>query len=96
MEEEAYLLQTAKKMCPRLQFDQIDVLVVDEIGKDISGSGMDTSVVGRHPLPNSFDPQVGRIVVLDITTISAGNGSGLGMADYMTQRAFEKFQFEMT
>ena len=96
-EEEPALLREAKACMPALPVRAADVLVVDEIGKNISGGGMDPHVVGRMPNPSmqaGFEAQ--RLVVLDITEESHGSGIGLGRADFSTQRAFEKFDFEQT
>ncbi len=91
------LLEEAKRLAPRLYFDSLDVLVIDEIGKDISGTGFDTNVVGRYHTPYaSGGPTIARIAALDITARSHGNGNGLGILDFTTQRAFRKFRFEQT
>ncbi len=96
--EEAILQVEAKRLEPRILFDDLDVLVIDEIGKEISGSGFDTNVVGRYDTPyiTSEVPRITRIACLDITEQSRGNGFGLGMMDFTTRRAFEKFSFEET
>jgi hypothetical protein len=94
---EPAMLEEAKRLSPRLFFDKLDVAIIDEIGKDISGTGFDTNFVGRYHTPYaSGGPQITRIAVLDITNRSHGNGNGLGIADFTTKRAFEKFDFEMT
>lgn len=91
------LQEEAKRLSPRLYFDQLDVLIIDEIGKDISGTGFDTNMVGRYHTPYaSGGPQITRIAVLDITDRSHGNGNGLGILDFTTRRAYDKFVFEMT
>ena len=83
---------------PRILFDRLDVLIIDEIGKNISGTGFDNNVVGRYHLPHmkSEGPFITRISVLDITDASHGNGNGLGIVDFTTERAFRKFSFEET
>ena len=87
------LLEMAKTSIPRLYFDTVDVLIIDEIGKDISGAGMDPNVTGRPPssLPG-FDSGVAinRIVVRDLTTKTEGNSTGIGAADVTTQRLVQK------
>ena len=94
---EPELLEEAGRLCPRLYFDTLDTLIIDEIGKDISGSGFDTNVVGRyHSAFISGGPRINRIVILDISAKSQGNGNGLGMADFTTRRAAEKFDFTQT
>jgi len=94
---EPALQEEAKRLAPRLFFDKLDVAIIDEIGKDISGTGFDTNLVGRYHTPfASGGPQITRIAVLDITDRSHGNGNGLGIVDFTTRRAYEKFDFENT
>jgi hypothetical protein len=94
---EPLLLEEAWRLYPRIYFDRLDVLIIDEIGKDISGTGFDTNVVGRYHTPYvSGGPSITRIAVLDITRRSHGNANGLGIVDFTTRRAFEKFSFEKT
>ncbi len=70
---------------------------IDEIGKDISGTGFDTNVVGRYHTPYaSGGPDITRIAALDVTEKSHGNANGLGILDFTTRRAFDKFIFEQT
>ena len=86
-EAEAPLLEEAKKKLPRLPFDELDVLVVDEIGKNISGDGADPNVTGRYPTTAaSGGPEVGRLVFLGLTAETGGNANGLGVADVVTER----------
>jgi len=95
--KEPALLEEAKRLSPKLYFEKFDVLVIDEIGKDISGTGFDTNVVGRYHTPYaSGGPNITRIAVLDITDRSHGNANGLGIVDFTTMRAFNKFIFEQT
>src|SRR5919199_1086896 len=90
-ESEAPLLEEAKRNLQRLPFDEIDVLVVDEIGKNISGDGADPNVTGRYPTPYaSGGPSVERMVFLDLTPETGGNANGLGMADVVTERLVSK------
>lgn len=91
-------LQTqAKELLPKLFFDQIDVLVIDEIGKNISGDGMDPNITGRYPTPYaSGGPDVNKMVVLDVTHQSEGNANGVGTADFTTQRLVDKMDKEGT
>jgi hypothetical protein len=97
-EEEVALQAEAKRLEPRILFDRLDVLIIDEIGKNISGTGFDNNVVGRYHLPHmtSEGPCITRIAGLDITEASHGNGNGLGILDFTTQRAYRKFDFEQT
>src|SRR5215207_7212542 len=86
-EAEAPLLEEAKRNLARLPFDDIDVLVVDEIGKNISGDGADPNVTGRYPTTAaSGGPSVERMVYLGLTEETGGNANGLGMADVVTER----------
>jgi hypothetical protein len=90
-ESEAPLLEEAKRNLLRLPFDEIDVLVVDEIGKNISGDGADPNVTGRYPTPYaSGGPHVERVVFLDLTDETGGNANGLGAADVVTERLASK------
>jgi len=94
---EPALLEEAWRLYPQIYFEQLDVLIIDEIGKDISGTGFDTNVVGRYHTPYaSGGPSITRIAVLDITSRSHGNANGLGILDFTTRRAFDKFSFENT
>ena len=84
---EAPLLEEAKRNLPRLPFDEIDVLVVDEIGKNVSGDGADPNVTGRYPTPYATGgPEVNRMVFLGLTEETGGNANGAGMADVVTER----------
>lgn len=90
-EREKALLVEAKNRMPKLLFDQIDVLVIDYIGKNISGDGFDPNVVGRYPTPYAYGgPEVTKIAVLDLTEESKGNANGVGTADFTTQRLVDK------
>ena len=88
---EMELLADARQRMARLPVDQIDVLVVDQMGKDISGAGMDPNVLGRYyaqPLPGG--PAIQRVVVLDLTSVTDGNATGVGMAEFCTERLVSK------
>jgi hypothetical protein len=102
--EEDRLFQKAESLLARLPFDEIDLLIVDRIGKDISGSGMDTNVIGRdiigymsslHP-KGSVTPRISRIFVRDLTPASNGNGIGIGMADFTTARFVKALNLQYT
>ena len=98
-EKEIQLLETAKDLLPRLPFNDIDVLVVEELGKNISGVGMDTNVTGRFWMPGEHDPRapsVKKIAVFDLTEETHGNAIGIGLADVTTRRAFEKIDYHQT
>ncbi len=98
-EEEIKLLEKAKKLLARLPFKEIDVLIVEEMGKNISGMGMDTNVTGRFWLPGESEPRapkINRIVVLDLSGETHGNASGIGLADFTTKRAVSKIDYDAT
>jgi hypothetical protein len=99
-EKEATLLQRAKSLMASLPFPEIDVLVVRDMGKEISGTGMDTNIVGRLMIPrqpeNFGGPDVALIVVLDLTQASHGNALGLGMANLTTARVARKIDWAAT
>ena len=99
LSEEKKLLKEAKRLMAKLPFDKIDVLVVDEIGKNISGTGMDTNVIGRIMFIGEKEPEypkITRVVALDMTRESHGNAVGIGLADYTTRRLTEKIDHGAT
>ena len=78
---------------PRLPAEDIDVLIVDELGKDVSGTGLDTNIIGRIYIkgdPEPESPRIKAIVVCDLTEASHGNALGMGLADVVTRRLYEK------
>jgi hypothetical protein len=84
---DAELLAVARASMPRILLDPLDVLVVDRVGKEFSGSGMDPNVTGRFATPfASGGARVGALVALDLSDATAGNGNGIGMADFTTRR----------
>jgi hypothetical protein len=96
-EKEPDLQAKAKQLLPKLFFEQIDVLVIDEIGKNISGDGMDPNITGRYPTPYAQGgPDVNKMVVLDLTPETEGNANGVGTADFTTQRLVDKMNLEFT
>ena len=100
VEREKELLVLAKEWMPRLPFDEVDLLIVDAIGKNISGAGMDTNVVGRkfhdnHAADKEY-PKVTRILVRNLTEETHGNASGIGIAEYAHKRAIEEMDREIT
>ena len=89
---DSQLLIKAKELLPKLPFGQIDVLIVQELGKNISGSGMDPAISGRAEIrgkPNPDRPFVNKLVVLGVTPESHGNGLGIGAADFTTKRVVD-------
>lgn len=99
-EREKELLVIAKKWMPRLPFEKADLLIVDQIGKDISGSGMDTNVVGRkyndHSATERDSVAVKRIFIRGLTEATHGNACGLGMAEFTNQRTIDSVDLEIT
>ena len=97
IEADRQLQAEAKANMARIMFDQIDVLLIDRIGKDISGDGMDPNITGRYPTPYaSGGPAVNKIVVLDLTERTHGNANGMGTADFTTRRLANKIDFNAT
>lgn len=96
--KEPELLRRSKQILGRLLMDEIDVLIVDEIGKDISGGGLDANVTGRSPLglPGFSALPIGRIMVRDLSKATGGNATGIGMADFTTRRCVEKIDLATT
>ncbi|MBR0455283.1 MAG: DUF362 domain-containing protein [Firmicutes bacterium] len=95
---EPELLDLARSLMPRIKFDDVDVLIVEQIGKNISGTGMDPNIIGRDSygqIPGAV-PRVKRIIIEDLTEDSHGNAIGFGMADFILRRAFEKVDLGMT
>ena len=91
LDREPKLLTAARALLAGLPFDEVDLLIVDEIGKQISGTGMDTNVIGRKgepPVPEC--PRVKRIFVRSLKPTSLGNAAGIGLADFTTQRLIDQ------
>lgn len=93
LQREKELLCLAKDWMPKLPFPKVDLLVIDEIGKNISGSGMDTNVIGRkysdHAATDTDDVSCKRIFVRGLTEETHGNACGLGMAEVTNRRTIE-------
>jgi hypothetical protein len=99
MEREPELLDLARRLMPRLLLPRIDVLVVEEFGKDISGVGMDPNITGRGEGGRPADfagAEIGRIVVLALTAATHGNATGLGMADVISERVLTAIDRQVT
>ena len=97
--KEKELLLLSKNMMAKLPFNDIDLLIVDEMGKDISGVGIDPNVTGRNrDLLGVFDHpvQVKRLFVRDLTAKSKGNAIGIGLSDITTKRLVEKIDYATT
>lgn len=96
-EKEPDILRRSKERLGRIFFDNIDVLVVDRLGKDISGDGMDPNITGRFAVPYmESEKKVQHIAVLDLTEETHGNCNGLGLADVTTRRLVEKIDVDCT
>lgn len=98
-DEEPPLLEIARANMPALPVTQLDLLIVDEIGKNISGLGMDTNVIGRLKIPGQPEPETPRIKIIaarDLAAESCGNAIGIGLADITTRRLFNKIDFQAT
>jgi hypothetical protein len=100
LEPEAQLQQKAKDLMASIPFEKVDVLVIRQIGKDISGAGMDPNVTGRLMIPrqpeNFKGPDLAVIAVLDLTKATHGNGTGIGFADVTTARVANQIDWETT
>lgn len=99
LQVEPQLLKRAFDLMGRLPFDEIDVLVVGEIGKNYSGAGIDPNVVGRllieaAPELETNKPKITRMCALDLSPESHGNGTGVGIADLTTQRLLDRIEQE--
>ena len=96
---ETELLKLSKEMMAHLPFDEIDLLIVDEMGKNISGVGIDPNITGRNrDLLGVFEhpTRIKRIFVRDLTTQSDGNAIGIGLADLTTKRLVDKIDYDIT
>ena len=98
MTREPQLLEIAKGLMPSIGIPEMDILIVEELGKDISGIGMDPNVIGRFGPKALADyvPAIGKLIVLGISEKSNGNACGIGMADLTTMKALKSIDFEST
>lgn len=99
VERDKILLKEARATMGRIPFDYLDILIVDFIGKDISGIGMDSNITGRHrDIVGDFSisPHVKRIFVRDLSPASNGNGNGIGLADITTKRLVDSLDIQKT
>lgn len=99
LETEKKLLSIARIKTPQIPFDKFDVLIVDECGKEISGTGMDTKVLGR--IMNIYEeelnhPNITRVILRDLTEKTHGNAIGIGLADFITKKVFDKIDYKAT
>jgi hypothetical protein len=88
--------QKSREILPRIPFRSLDLVIVDEMGKDISGSGMDTNVIGFTRRITPTGQQAVPLAVFDLTEKTAGNAMGIGLADFTTARLIEKIDYQMT
>ncbi|MFP4242907.1 MAG: DUF2088 domain-containing protein [Chitinispirillaceae bacterium] len=96
MSDEPSLLERARHLMPRLPLDELDVLVVDRLGKDISGTGLDPNIIGRTRILGESEPSspfIKSIIITDLTSASHGNALGIGLADIITRKLFEKIDY---
>jgi hypothetical protein len=96
---ERELLRKARTWMAKLPFEVLDLLIVDEIGKEISGTGMDTNVIGRHAtwFERPFtSPRITFVLACDATANTYGNANGIGLADFTTRRLADKIDWEPT
>ena len=96
---EKELLKISKKLMPSLPIKNIDLLIVDEMGKDISGVGMDPNIIGRTMIRCEQEPSypvVNNIYVRDLTAGTHGNAIGVGLSDYISRKLFNKINFDST
>ncbi|MCS7166209.1 MAG: lactate racemase domain-containing protein [Gemmatales bacterium] len=99
LEREPALLEEARRLLPRIPFKQLDLLVVGELGKNYSGTGMDVNILGRQLVEgerDTLDPCITRICVLDVSEESHGNAVGVGLADLTTHRLLAKMDRRIT
>lgn len=90
------LLAKAEMLMPKLPFDQIDILIIDQIGKDISGNGMDTNIIGRSPDSAGARSPIDLIFVRDLSKLTEGNAIGIGVADATTTKLKNKIDMQET
>ncbi len=97
-DREKELLVYSKRLMGRILVPQVDLLIVDAIGKDVSGGGMDSNVTGRSAtgVERDYTPEIGQILVRDLTGATEGNAIGIGNADVITRRAAEKINLSST
>lgn len=94
LDKEKALLEEARSLMGRIMFDEFDVLIMDEIGKNISGDGQDPNVTGLYITKCvSGGPSFKKSVILDVTPESHGNANGVGMADFTTRRLFDQIDY---
>ncbi|MBC7236442.1 MAG: DUF2088 domain-containing protein [Chloroflexi bacterium] len=100
LDREPALLARAKELSPKIPFHDIDIALVERMGKEISGTGMDCYIIGRRRIIGEPEwpeaPQIRTLVVIDLTEASHGNGLGVGLADMTTRRLADKIDWAIT
>ena len=97
IQKEKVLLKKAWEKMPSIPLEEIDVLIVNKIGKEISGTGMDTNIVGRFHTKAAYGgPNTIKLGVCDLTNKSEGNANGMGIADFITKKMYKKIDFQST
>jgi hypothetical protein len=99
LDQEPALLEIARSNRPEFPVDQIDVLLIDQMGKNISGAGIDTNTIGRIKIygqKEPVSPKIRSIVVGDLSDESHGNAIGVGLADVITRKLYNKINFQIT
>lgn len=96
---DAELIGIARSLMPSFPVEKFDILIVDRMGKDISGVGIDSNIIGRMRIKGELEPQtpdITAIMVDDLTEASHGNATGLGLADFITKKLYNKIDFQAT
>lgn len=96
---EAALIEVCRNNMPRIMVDNIDILIVEEIGKNISGAGFDPNIIGRSPILKEYMmpiPKIGKIILLGLTKESHGNAIGAGLFDFMLKDVFDEIDLDAT
>ncbi len=99
MNKEPELLAMAKQNMPCLPVKDLDILIVDEIGKNISGTGIDTNIIGRNYIfgePEPGDANINQLILLGLTHETQGNAVGVGLADIITDKLYQAIDFQKT
>lgn len=97
LRREIELVQIAKRNMPTLMIPEIDLLIVEQIGKNISGAGYDPNILGKSYILHEFVlpvPKINRMVLLDLSPESHGNGIGMGIFDVITKKVFDQLDYE--
>lgn len=99
LDKEPDLLDIARRNMPYLPVEDVDVLIIDQMGKDISGVGIDPNIIGRIKIAGQNEPdrpKIRAIVLLDLTDNSHGNAIGIGLSDVITRKLYDKIDFSST